>query len=328
MIRQISHSLFILIAIIFFALGSGSNASEPALIKKNNLKKVTVVITQFVSHDALNAVRDGAVNAIENCAKNEFDVSFEFSNASANALVARQIAQKHASHRPDVIVAISTLSAQSILSAVRGHTPIVFGAITDPEAAQIKGQKVTGVTDMPPFNDQINFVKQILPHVRTIAVLYNPSEDNSRAALLVLRGVFEKLSLNLLPVAVTKAAEINQAVAKISGQADAIFIANDNLIASSFESLVRSATNKNIPVFASDVMLVKRGALGMKGIDYYQTGQQVGMQVCQILNGTDPGDIPMAMPTNLKINLNEKTAHNLGIIFTQDLIQSADAIYK
>ena len=142
-----------------------------------------------------------------------------------------------------------------------------------------------------------------------------------------LKAVFDDLLLTLLPVAVTKAVEINQAVAKITGHADAIFVANDNLIASSFESLVRAATYKKIPVFASDVMLVKRGAVGMRGIDYYQTGQQAGMQVCQILDGTSPGDIPPEAPADLKLILNQKIATALGITFTQDILKAADTTY-
>ncbi len=307
--------------VLFF--GPQAYAAETSKTEK---KKVTVVITQYVAHAALDAVRDGAMEIIKDCTKDNFEVTFALTNASANIIVARQIAQKHASEEPDVIVAISTLSAQSVLNAVRGRTPIVFGAITDPKAAQIVGKNITGVTDKPPFKDQLLFVQELMPDLKKIAVLYNPGEDNSRAAVAELKEIMKELNLQLIDIAVSKSTDIPQGVAKATQEAEAIFIANDNLVASSFESLVRAANAQKIPVFASDIMLVKRGALGMRGIDYYQTGQQAGMQVCQILEGVDIQDIPVGHPADLKLYLNEKAAGIVGISFSQELLKEADKV--
>ena len=301
-----------------------SSTDEPLPTKP--LEKVNVVITQFVSHKALNDVRDGAIDIIKDCTKSKFDVNFSFSNASGNALVARQIAQKHVSERPDVVVAISTLSAQSMIGASRGSIPIVFGAVTDPKAAQIQGNNVTGVTDKAPFKDQILFIKSLLPHMKSIAVLYNPGEDNSRAALEALDEICRELSLTLRPAAVTKVVEISQAVNRLRGQADAIFIANDNLVASGFESLVLSAIKEQIPVFASDVMLVHRGAVAMRGIDYFQTGQQAGMQVCSILDQKPVKDIPVENPAVLKLIVNAESAKAFNIVIPETIIQEADEV--
>ena len=301
------------------------SASSPAPSLKKNVR---VVMTQYVSHAALDAVREGALEIIKDCTKEDFNVSFTLTNASANTIMARQIAQKHASESPDVIVAISTLSAQSVLKAVRGRIPLVFGAITNPNAAQITGDNVTGVTDKPPFKDQLLFVKELMPQVKTIAVLYNPGEDNSRAAVAELEDIMKDLGLTLRAIAVSKSTDIPQAVAKATQDAEALFIANDNLVASSFESLVRVANNQKIPVFASDIMLVKRGALGMRGIDYYQTGQQAGMQVCQILRGVSVKDIPVSHPSDLKLYLNEKAAAIVGITFPSEMRKNAHMVIE
>tara|TARA_R110002095_G_scaffold86977_1_gene75727 strand:- start:817 stop:1791 length:975 start_codon:yes stop_codon:yes gene_type:complete len=299
-----------------------------ALAPETPLKNVSIVITQYVSHAALDAVRDGAMDHLKECAKGKFHITFNLTNASANLLVARQIAQKHASQEPDVIIAISTLSAQSVLSAVRGKIPLVFGAITDPKAAHITGENVTGVTDKPPFRDQILFVKSLLPSLKNLALLYNPGEDNSRSALVELTEILKELDINLVAVAVTKSTDIPQAVSKATEGAQAIFIANDNLIASSFESLIKVTNAKKIPVFTSDIMLVERGAVGMRGIDYYTIGQQAGLQTCQILEGTPLKDIPVSHPKNLKLYLNEKAARLTGVSFSEALLKEADKVVK
>lgn len=291
-------------------------------------KKVTVAITQFVSHGALDAVREGAVETLNVCAKDRFDITYDLTNASGNTLVASQIARKIASENPTVVLSISTLSTQGVLGAVRGKIPVVFGAITDPVAAQIGGPHVTGVTDKPPFKDQLVFVKEVLPSVKTLVVLYNPGEDNSRNSLDLLQKIGADLNISITGIGVSKASDIPQAVLKIAGTVDGIFIANDNLVASSFESLIKVANGKKIPVFASDIMLVDRGALGMRGIDYKQTGQEAGRQLCAILSGKSPKDIPVVNPQDLQLVLNEKAAKLLNIHFSKELLSKAYRVVR
>ncbi|HBN22699.1 MAG TPA: ABC transporter permease [Holosporales bacterium] len=307
---------------------SMSQAAPGETSPKVPLKNVSIVITQYVSHAALDAVRNGAMDRLEEYAKDKFNIVFNLTNASANLLVARQIAQKHASEAPDVIIAISTLSAQSVLSAVRGRVPLIFGAITDPEAAQITGDNVTGVTDKPPFKDQILFIQKLLPSLKNLAILYNPGEDNSRSAVAELTEILKELDLNLIAIAVTKSTDLPQAVRKATENAQAIFIANDNLIASSFESLIKIANAKKIPVFTSDIMLVERGAVGMRGIDYYSIGQQAGSQAYQILEGVPLEDIPVSHPKSLKLYLNQDAATITGISFSKALLKEADKVVK
>lgn len=318
------HFVFRFLTFIF----SVSLLPWTAQASEKSLKKVSIVITQFVSHGALDAVRDGAMESIQACAKGKFDVEFDLTNASSNTIIARQIAQKHASDQPDVIVAISTLSAQSVLSAVKGRIPLVFGAITDPESARIVGKNVTGVTDKPPFRDQLLFVKDLLPSLKNLAILYNPGEDNSRAAVAELTEISKDLDIKLTAIAVSKSTDIPQAVIKATQGAQGIFIANDNLIASSFESLIRVANGRKIPVFASDVMLVGRGAIGMRGIDYRTIGHQAGLQVCEILQGKLLKDIPISHPTDLKLYLNQKAATTVGIIFSKTMLKEAHKIFS
>ncbi|MDP4840189.1 MAG: ABC transporter substrate-binding protein [Alphaproteobacteria bacterium] len=323
--------LRLLTLLCLFATLSGStslNAVPETLPPKVPLKNVSIVITQYVSHAALDAVRDGAMDRLKDCTKDKFNIVFNLTNASANLLVARQIAQKHASEEPDVIIAISTLSAQSVLSAVRGRVPLIFGAITDPKAAQISGKNVTGVTDKPPFREQILFIQELVPSLKDLAVLYNPGEDNSRYAVAELREILRELDLNLVTVAVTKSTDLPQAVRKVTETAQAIFIANDNLIASSFESLIKITNSKKIPVFTSDIMLVERGAVGMRGIDYYNIGQQAGSQACQILEGIPLEDIPVSHPNSLKLYLNQEAATITGISFSKTLLKEADKVVK
>jgi putative ABC transport system substrate-binding protein len=282
-----------------------------------------IAITQYVSHGALDAVRQGVEERVKECLK-ETPVEFSVTNASGNLGIAQQVAHQAVSDGADVIVAISTISAQTVVSAARGKIPVVFAAITDPKSAQIEGPTVTGVSDKPPFKMQLNFVQELIPRLKNLAILYNPGEDNSLSAVKELEALTKEKGINLISIAVSKVTDIPQAVVKATESGvEAVFIANDNLIASSFESLIRAAEAKKIPVFASDILLVDRGAIGMRGISYFKIGKQAGDQVCQILNKTAPSDIPVATPVDLELKLNVSAAKNLGIQLPKALLKEA-----
>src|SRR4029079_12929709 len=98
-----------------------------------------------------------------------------FESAQGNPTMAAQIAQKFASLPLDVIIPISTPSAQTIVHQIK-TTPIVFAAITDPLGAKVvsslkhPGENVTGVTDTPPLLEQLNFMATCVPQLKTLGV--------------------------------------------------------------------------------------------------------------------------------------------------------------
>lgn len=292
-----------------------------------------VAVTQIVSHPALNAVRDGVLTTIEQCSS-AHDVKVAITDANGNITVASQIAQQLLSENPDVIVAISTPSAQTVVKAFRGKNPIVFAAVTDPVHAKLVDVRepgknlVTGVTDLPPFKEQLDFIKKLLPTLKKLGILYNAGEDNSRASVAMIKAIAHKMGITVIETSVSKGTDIPQATAHLADQVDAIYIPNDNLIASSIESVIKVAYNlqKKIPVFAADILLVEKGALAMTGISYHDIGVQVGNMVCDILSGKSVEQIPVEHPSQNKIYLNLTSAQILGITFEPQLLDSADRL--
>lgn len=189
-----------------------------------------VSVTQIVSHSALNAVRDGVVSKIENCPDLQNKVRVTTTDANGNLYVASQIAQRLASENPDVIVAISTPSAQTVVKAFRGKTPIVFAAVTDPVHANLIDPRhpgknlVTGVTDLPPFEEQLKFIQSILPKLSKLGIIYNAGEDNSRASILMIKKIAHALGITIVEVSVSKVADIPPGTAQLAKQVDAIYI--------------------------------------------------------------------------------------------------------
>lgn len=282
----------------------------------------TIGITQIVDHPSLNAIREGI---LETLAKEGYvegkNLTITFENAQGNPTTAAQIAQKFASLPLDVIVPITTPSAQAIVQQVK-KTPIVFAAISDPLSAKVvtsldhPGGNVTGVADIPPIEEQLNFIQMCLPHLKTLGVVYNPGEANNVAFLEQLKIVAQKKNFKIITAAAPKSSDVKAAAHSVLSNADAIFIGNDNTVVSGLEALIKACEDAHKPLFASDPESVDRGALAAYAYDQRKIGQQVGKMVIEVLNGKNPGDMPVEKPDGLKMSINPRTAEKLKITCT------------
>ncbi|MBY0502217.1 MAG: ABC transporter substrate-binding protein [Alphaproteobacteria bacterium] len=279
----------------------------------------TIGITQIVDHPSLNEIRKGI---IEGLAHEGFvegkDITIIFETAQGNSATAVQIAQKFAGLSLDAIIPISTPSAQPIVQQVK-KTPIIFAAISDPISAKVvstlhhPGGNVTGVADIPPLEQQLNFIENCIPHLKTLGIVYNPGETNNVSFLEKLRAVAKKKHIKIVTASASKSADVQAAARSLIADVDAIFIGNDNTVVSGLEPLIKASLEANKPLFVSDPQSVNRGALAAYAYDQYQIGQQVGEMVAQVLRGKNPGDMPVQQPTGLKMSINPHTAEKLKI---------------
>jgi putative ABC transport system substrate-binding protein len=282
----------------------------------------TIGITQIVDHPSLNAIREGIVEQLAHEGFTEGkELTIIFESAQGNPTLAAQIAQKFASLPLKAIVPISTPSAQTMVRQIK-ETPIIFAAISDPLAAKVvsslnhPGGNVTGITDTPPLDTQLDFIKKCIPQLKTLGVVYNPGEANSVAMIEELKAVAAKKHINIITVASPKSADVQAASQSLVEQVDAIFIGNDNTVVSGLEALVKTCLDNKIPLFVSDPDSVDRGALAAYAYDQRGIGRQVGKMVARVLKGENPGDISVERAKDLKLSVNPKTAEKLNITCT------------
>ena len=154
---------------------------------------VAVAVTAIVEHPALDATRDGIKAALlAGGYEDGRNLRFTYESAQGNPATAAQIARKLVGEAPAVIVPISTPSAQAVVGATR-DIPVVFTAVTDPVGAKLvadakhPGGNVTGMSDLSPIGKHLDLVKEIVPGVKKLGVIYNPGEANSITLLELLR---------------------------------------------------------------------------------------------------------------------------------------------
>ncbi len=293
-----------------------------------------VAITQIVEHPALDAVRNGVKDALQEAGWNEGEnLSWNYQSAQGATATAAQIAKKFAGENPDVIVAIATPSAQAVVASAR-QSNIVFSAVTDPVAAKLvkawdqPGERVTGVSDLTPVDKHLALIKEAIPAARTVGVIYNPGEANSVSLVKLVKQHAPALELTVVEAASPKSADVQTATRSLLGKVDAIYLPTDNTVISALEGVIRVAEQADIPVFAADTDSVKRGAIAALGFNYYEVGKQTGRMVAEILNGKQPVDIPVQGIENTELFVNPGAAERMGLTLKQDLIDRAKEVIQ
>lgn len=293
-----------------------------------------IAITAIVEHPALDAVREGIKKGLTDLGHAEgTDVAYSFESAQGNPATAAQIARTFVGDAPDVIVAISTPSAQAVAGATT-DIPLVFSAVTDPVAAQLvasaeaPGGNVTGVSDMAPIADHVALIHEITPDVKRLGVLYNPGEANSVSSVSALKSEAEAAGITVVEGPATKSADVQAATRSLVGKVDAIYVPTDNTIVSALESAVSAANEAKLPLYAADTDSVARGALAAVGFNYFDVGVQTAALVDRVLKGDSPGTIPVVFASGTDLQVNKATAAAIGIELPQGVLDRASKVVE
>jgi len=296
-------------------------------------KSAYVATTAIVEHPALDAVRDGIKERIMESGYSGDNLKFTYESAQGKPDIAGQIARKLVGDNPDIIVAISTPSAQAAVTATN-TIPVVFSVVTDPLAAKLvstlekPGGNVTGLSDMANLNEHLSLIKEFVPNLKAVGIPYNPGEANSVSMLASAKIEAEKLGIKIVESAAPKSSDVMIAAKQLVGKVDAIYCPIDNTIISAVESVVKVGMDAKIPVFAGDTDTVSRGAIAAVGYDYFDLGRQTGDIVVRILKGENPGSIDVKMAKGTNLFVNSKMAEQMGVKIPQTVLERATKIIE
>lgn len=292
-------------------------------------KVQNVAITAIVEHPALDSIRKGV---IEELAREGFvdgkNIKIDYQSAQGSTATAAQIARKFVGDKADIIIPITTPSAQPVVAATRS-IPIVFSGVTDPVAAKLvkswapSGTNVTGISNHKPIAPQVDLIKKLVPELKAVGYVYSAGEVNSAIVLDELKTEAEKQGLNVVPVAVQRSADIGTAARSLNGKVQAIYISEDNAVVSAYEALHKAALEAKIPVIAADRDTVQRGAVAAYAVNQYDIGVATGKSAARVLRGEKAGNIPTQEVSQMELSINTKTAKELDINVPEALIKEA-----
>ncbi len=229
----------------------------------------------------------------------------------------------------DAIVPMTTPCLTAACSTVK-KTPVVFTYVYDPVAAGAGKSTtdhlpfVTGTNSFPPVEDTVAMIKRMVPSLKAVGTLYNPSEANSVKVITVGRDAFSKAGLKLEEVTINSTADVYPAAQSLaSREIQALWVTGDNTALQAFDGIGKAAAEAKLPLFINDPEYVQRGALMAVGIGWYKTGFASAQKLTRVLKGESPAGIPFENFAEKKLELNQEVARSLNLTFPEDLLKEA-----
>lgn len=336
--KSLIYTILSLIALVVFIGVSTLQSTEDTPSKSSGFAKTTNVtdllqigLLQYATHPSLDAITDGIIDTLaEHGYEDGKNIAIDYQNAQGDQSNLNTMANRFVSSDADAMIAVATPAALSLANASK-DIPIILGAITDPEnvglvdSNETPGGNITGVSDMTPIAKQIELIRQIQPKAKTIGILYSSSEDNAVLQGEIAADLGGDYDFHTVTRTVASTNDVSQVTKQLVSEVDAIWVPNDNIIASAFPSVLEVSNAAKIPVYPAVDMMVTQGGLATLGLNQYQIGVKTGEMVVELIEGkiqTATESIRFADETDLVINF--KTAELLGITIPDSL--TADAI--
>ena len=241
------------------------------------------------------------------------------------------MSEKLVSEKNDILVGITTPATLSLANATK-DIPIIMAGITYPVEAGLiaseekPGNNITGVSDRTPIKQQLELMKEIIPNLKKIGLLYTSSEDNSIKQIEEAKKYAAELGLEVKLASIANSNDIQQVTESLASEVQAIFVPIDNTIASAMATVVKVTDKFKIGVFPSaDTMVADGGVLGL-GVDQYQIGVETARVIVDVLNGKKPADTPIVLANEGVIYLNEEKAKELGIEIPENIKAKAQIV--
>src|SRR5262245_11557022 len=232
----------------------------------------------------------------------------------------------------DVILAANVAATVASAKAT-SSVPVVMLAVFDPvgigvvKSLERPGTNVTGTTMYAPqlIGERLRILKRIVPNLDKVAMALNGNNVNNAAQFELLRLEGRKLGIEVQPLDIRKPEDVDAAFDKaLAFGAKALLNAVDTFINSRRFALAIGAAKHKLPFVYSDVEYVLAGGLMALGPGHYEGYFGAAKYVDQILRGANPGDLPIAGPTQFTMSVNRTALTKLGLSLPAELSARVD----
>ena len=257
----------------------------------------------------------GIVNYVDHASLNQIVASVE--NAQADQSNLNQIGADLVADQVDVIVAVATPTAATMLAAVEDtDIPVVYSAVTDPVSAGFDGEEgITGTSDALNTEAIMNLITAINPDIDTIGLLYDLSQDASTQAIADAKAFCDSKGIKYIEKNGTTTAEVQMAAeALVAAGVKAVFTPTDNTVMTAELSIYETFTDAGVMHFTGADSFALNGAFVGYGVDYVQLGEATADMVVELLcEGKTTADLPYQTFDNGIVTINTETAAALGM---------------
>jgi putative tryptophan/tyrosine transport system substrate-binding protein len=262
-----------------------------------------------------------------------FETRWADSDSSRFSALATELLALH----PRAVVASTNLAVVTVQKL--SHTiPIVGASLNAPIAVGLvaslahPGGNITGVSTMAEYLvlKNVEIMREVLPEVRKITVMINPTNPSNPPLLELLTSQFANEELSIDTIGVRSPADLDAAFAELSRQnPGALDMLTDNSLFALAETIVSRALVQHVPTFgAFGDAFARTGALFTYSRDGKEAFRCVARLLKKILDGAAPADLPVEQPTKYNLIINLQTAKALGIDVSTTLLTLADEVIE
>jgi len=279
-----------------------------------------IAIVQLVDNSAFSEMIEAFENKLS--ALGYADAVYDVKNAQGDMSTLNSICAELKSADYDLIVPIVTPAAQAVVNA-GVSAPVVFISVTNPVGAGIMGdlakpdKNATGTSNIVPVDEIFGLAGKLTPDLKNIGVLYCSGETNAVQTAQKAEKYLDENGYTYKEVTVASSAEVQQAAQSLAPKCDAIYVPIDSTVQSAMAQVVEAATAQKIPVYGSDPVMVKSGALACVSVSNTQLGEESAVMADQILRGTAVADVPAKALTDYQYVVSAAAAKALGLTIPQ-----------
>jgi putative tryptophan/tyrosine transport system substrate-binding protein len=261
-------------------------------------------------------------------------ITYRFAEGRADRF--QPLAKELLDLNPELIVA----QTPPVVAAVRRETskiPIVFVDVADPfgpgfiASLARPGGNVTGLVTIEASiaGKWLAILKEIAPDLVRVVLLGNPKTTSFDYFQRSAEALAHSLAIELVPGRVETEGDIERAMESLARVPHSgLALPPDSTTILNRDVVIRLAALHRLPAVYPFRLLVAAGGLMSYSIDFVYEYRQAASYVDRILQGANPGDIPVQTPIKFETVLNLKTAKALGLTVPSTLLVAADEVIE
>jgi putative ABC transport system substrate-binding protein len=266
-----------------------------------------------------------------------------------NVVIEYRFAQARLERLPELAADLVRLKVDVIVTGVNSNTiaakqatttiPIVMANGSDPVGAGLvaslarPGGNITGLTSDTGdeiTGKRVELLKEILPKLSRVAVLWNPDlVSATQARLTAAADAARKLRRAPLPVEARGLDDLERAFASMIKERAGALVVLGGAVRFNYRGQIGSmATRNRLPAIAGVKEYAEAGLLLIYGVSQPDLWRRAATYVDKILKGAKPADLPVEQPTKFELVINLKTAKALGLTLPQSFVARADEVIQ
>lgn len=315
-----------MVASMVTGCGSGNDTSSEETTDKAEATEAEagdtykIAIVKQMDHASLDEIANAIAAELDVIGEeNDIKIEYEIYSGQGEQTTLKQIGDQAISDGVDAIIPVATLAAQVMtVCAEETQTPVVYAAISDPEAAELTGiDYVTGTSDALNTKFILDMMLEQNPDVEKVGLLYSLSEANSTKPIEEAKAYLDDAGIKYTEqTAATNDEVIAAASSLVAEKVDAIFTPTDNVIMAAELAIYEELAEAGIPHYTGADSFVRNGAFTTCGVNYTDLGTKTADLAYQaITEGMADMDDYYLMDGGI-ITVNTETAEKLGIDYS------------